>query len=189
MTAPRRALRLLALAAVAAALAGCAATGTGDDGGAADGSATVRDQALPIWREAAECIRAHGYPDFPDPEVADDGTVKLPEEVGRKLDGNREAQRACEPILARLPASVRQAMEGPTATPEEVAQLRRFAACMRQNGLPDWPDPGSDGAFPLTDEIEREGKSPRVLNGMRTCKDLNPDSEKGIKFSSREKGS
>jgi hypothetical protein len=188
MTAPRRALRLLALAAVAAALAGCAAAGTGDDGGAADGNATVRDQALPIWREAAECIRAHGYPDFPDPEVAEDGTVELPEEVGRKLDGNREAQRACEPILDRLPASVRQAMDGGTATPEEVAQLRQFAACMRQNGLPNWPDPGSDGRFPMTDEIEREGKSPRVLNAMRSCDRLNPDSEKRITFSDPNKG-
>jgi hypothetical protein len=177
----RRILHGLALTAMAAALAGCAGGGTAGDG---EEPADVRAQAAPVWREAAECIRAHGYPDFPDPVVADDGTVKLPEDVARNLDRNQDAARACEPILDRLPASVRQAQEGGgTATPEQVAQLRRLAQCMRQNGLPNWPDPGSDGRFPLTDEIRREGKSPRVRNAMDRCDALNPDPEKGLTFS------
>jgi ABC-type sugar transport system ATPase subunit len=52
----------------------------------------------------------------------------------------------------------------------------RFAACMRQHGVPDWPDPKADGTFPFVGTaLEREGKSPRVLAAARACRQLNPD--------------
>lgn len=188
---PRRALLILALTLIAAALAGCSPAGDGTEGdGAGSGAADVRAQVEPIYREAAECIRTHGYPEFPDPVIADDGTVaELPENVQRILEQRKATlEPACQPILDRLPASVREAQEGGhTATPEEVAMLRRFAACMRQHGVPDWPDPGSDGRFPMTDQFAREGKSPRIVNGFRSCEDLNPDPNHRLSFSGAPK--
>jgi hypothetical protein len=171
-----------ALTAAVAALAGCSAAG----GAAATGTtASVRDQVVPVYRELTRCIREHGYPDFPDPVVRDDGTVELPESVKDKLEHQEAARRACEPIIERLPASVRDGRKA--ATPEQVAQLRRLAQCMRQNGLPEWPDPRGDGTFPLTDQIQREGKSRRVLNAIDRCADLNPDPKKGLSFSAEGK--
>jgi hypothetical protein len=47
---------------------------------------------------------------------------------------------------------------------------------MREHGVPEWPDPKADGTFPIVGtEIEREGKSPRVVRAGQACKELNPD--------------
>jgi hypothetical protein len=168
-----------AAVAAGAAVAGCTAAGAG--GAVTSTTLSVRDQAIPVYRELTRCIREHGYPDFPDPVVRDDGSVELPDAVQDRLDRQEAALTPCKPILQRLPASARDRRKA--ATPEEAAQLRRLAQCMRQNGLPEWPDPRSDGTFPLTDQIQREGKSPRLLNAMRRCADVNPDPKKGLSFS------
>jgi hypothetical protein len=56
-----------------------------------------------------------------------------------------------------------------TATPHEKAV--KFAACMRENGYPDFPDPKASGEFP-TFGIS---VSPTVWTGaLRACKDLQP---------------
>lgn len=38
--------------------------------------------------------------------------------------------------------------ELPRISTTEAAQIRAFAQCMRSNGFPDFPDPGADGAIP-----------------------------------------
>ncbi len=58
---------------------------------------------------------------------------------------------------------------GPTAA--DVPKLRVFAKCMRDNGVPDWPDPKADGSFPSQgNPIVTEGKSPRVRAGLDACR-------------------
>jgi hypothetical protein len=162
-----------------AALAGCAAAG---GGGAGQQGGGVREQAAPVWREAARCIREHGYPEFPDPVVADDGTVQISEQVGRTLEGQHpDAMRACEPILERLPAEVRErmgAIDGDQAvTPELIAERKRFAACMREHGVPSWPDPAADGSFTIGDQVGREAKG--RTDALDTCRTVlrNPNGD------------
>jgi hypothetical protein len=56
-----------------------------------------------------------------------------------------------------------------TATPRE--QAVKFAACMRENGYPDFPDPKASGEFP-TFGIS---VTPKVWTGaLRACKELQP---------------
>ena len=53
-----------------------------------------------------------------------------------------------------------------------------FSRCMRQHGLPDWPDPRTDGTFPLNRRLLRlRGTRER----MRPCLPLMGASAKGIK--------
>jgi hypothetical protein len=40
---------------------------------------------------------------------------------------------------------------------------------MRENGVPEWPDPNADGSFPSGSVLETEGKSPRIVAGFRAC--------------------
>ena len=56
------------------------------------------------------------------------------------------ALRACQPIVDRLPPAARGAETRPAA---DIPALVRFARCMREHGLADFPDPKADGIFPL----------------------------------------
>jgi hypothetical protein len=82
------------------------------------------------------------------------------------LRDNQAAQDACQPILDRLPAAARK---NSPPTPEELRGLLGFAQCMRENGLPEWPDPQADGTFPLPEPLRSEGKSPRLVTAERAC--------------------
>jgi hypothetical protein len=119
-----------------------------------------------VWLAYARCIRAHGYPDFPDPQVDSHGYPHFPDPHQDKSIAGR-LQGACGAILARLPAA---AQNGPVTA----AQLREetlFAACMRRHGLQYWPDPRPDGTFPLTNTpYAAEGKTGPVLAAMHACR-------------------
>jgi hypothetical protein len=155
-------------------LAGC----SGGTSGAAGPSPTAmtNDQVLAIGREAAQCMRTHGIADFPDPTVDGQGRLALPdnaqaEHVKQEMAANPDAERACQPILDRLPAAARgEHSDGPVSQ-EDMANLLKFAQCVRQNGVPEWPDPKPDGTFPLSGTpLATEGKSPRLRAAWQACK-------------------
>jgi hypothetical protein len=165
------------------ALAACASGGSGD--GSAGTGAGLREQAAPVWREAAQCIRDHGYPDFPDPVVADDGTVQLSDEVDRTLNAqHQDAVTACEPILGRLPAAVLERARGGDGggpSPELIEERKRFARCMREHGERDWPDPDADGGFTLP-TTPGFGKGPDSSAALTECRKLlrDPNGDLGV---------
>src|SRR5262249_42129620 len=86
------------------------------------------------------------------------------------------ALNACNSIKDRLPPSVfgegtagsQQADDGPG--PADVPALRKFSECMRNNGVPEWPDPNSDGSYPNQSVLTTEGKSPRIIAGFNACR-------------------
>jgi hypothetical protein len=120
--------------------------------------------ALSIGREFAQCARQHGKPDFPDPAIQD-GVLAFP---GATKEAQLAVQDACASILQQLPPSMQQRNRPPTA--EELAKLRQFSQCMRQHGVPDWPDPKSDGTFPIVGTpLGAEGKSQRIIDGRQAC--------------------
>jgi hypothetical protein len=141
LTRPRPGLALLAsgvLLAAAAALAGC-----GSGGGPATapaGSASPDDVTMAI----VTCYRAHGDPSFPDP-VYDPGDGRWHFAVS---PGSAPAstQRACQHLFPSNNAS-------PPVPQAQFQQLVRYAECLRQHGVPNWPDPDPDGSFPLPPSI------------------------------------
>jgi len=154
-------------------LAGC-----GSGGGRHPTTTTVavqggsaRQQALPIWQEYARCARTHGAPNFRDFIVDDQGRAQpsgggLSPAQFKQL--NLRVQGACGAILRRLPSNTQTK---PPLSNADVQHLRQFAACIRQHGIPNWPDPKADGSFPvLGTPLGREGKSGRFVAAAQACR-------------------
>jgi hypothetical protein len=104
--------------------------------------AAARPSANPaeVYHQFAQCVREHGQPDFPDPTLDAQGQIQLPPGVQKPPEA---IMQACASILNQLPASSRG---GSSATPDP-AMMRRFAQCMRDHGIDDWPDPDANGRF------------------------------------------
>jgi len=131
------------LAAMALLTAGCG----GDDGtaraipsarGGGGASAAPAATSEPDPLAYSQCMREHGVPNFPDPV---DGRLSID---GRKLgvdpEGSvfRAADAACQSLMPPRDAS--------RPAPPEVREAGlKYSACMRENGLPGFPDPDSGG--------------------------------------------
>jgi hypothetical protein len=153
---------LIAVTALAAALAvtGCRGdTDKGDGVATAGGTPTSNasgnnsnagadtgDMAEKM-RKFASCMREHGI-DMPDPEVDDQGRVKMQIGEGGQEGGAapvdkdkfEAAQKECQQYLPN-------GGEPPKMDPADVEKMRQFAKCMRENGIPDFPDPQPDGGM------------------------------------------
>jgi hypothetical protein len=168
----RRHLHAGALALTALLVAGGCQSGGAKASPGASPSAMSDTQLLTIGREYAQCIRDHGIPNYPDP-VVDSGRLAMPPDADggsakQALQGNQAAQDACRSILDRLPASARK--DHPP-TPEELQQMLRFSQCVREHGVPEWPDPTNDGVFPIIGTpLEGEGKSARTVAAFQACR-------------------
>ena len=169
----RLAAHVAALAALAAALAGCGTAGGGDDGAAPGGTASLRDQAAPVYRDFARCVREHGYPDFPDPVIKDDGSAEIPPAAEEALNRREATLRpACEPILRRLPAALARdnGDEGAgQASPAQIAERKRFAKCVREHGASDFPDPDATGAIIMADSDGRTTFDRATVTAFEAC--------------------
>jgi hypothetical protein len=122
-----------------ASLSGGGATTTTTGGAAKDAARDPQQAAL----DFARCMRQHGV-DMPDPEVDDQGRIRVRVGPGGAGGGSRPdpakleaAQEACGGLLGggdgdrQLDPAARDAMVA-------------FARCMREHGI-DMPDPTGDG--------------------------------------------
>src|SRR4051794_904427 len=130
-------LRPLAALAVVALIsltgAGCGSnapseTGTGNSSSSsgADTKLTARDKAVKF----AECIRAHGVSDFPDPDAKND----LQYGVSVTPAVWKQATTACKDLQPPGTLSSKR-------TPKQQSAGLRFAQCVREHGVKDFPDP------------------------------------------------
>jgi hypothetical protein len=130
---------LAALATVALIGAGCSngsaengntGTGTssssGTTGSGANNKLSARDKAVKF----AECIRAHGVSDFPDPNEKNQFEYGVSVTVAVWT----RATTACKDL--QPPGT----LSGKRSTKQQSAALR-FAQCVRDNGVKDFPDP------------------------------------------------
>jgi hypothetical protein len=153
------------LLAAATVLAGCGSSPghAGGTGSARAGSATPDDQTMAI----VTCYRTHGDPSFPDP-VYDpgDGRWHFAVSPGSAPLGT---QQACQHLFPSSNAS-------PPVPQAQFQQLVRLAECLRQHGIPNWPDPDPDGSFPLPPSLLH--KSPNWSQATRACAQFWPASGK-----------
>ncbi|MFL5832317.1 MAG: hypothetical protein ACJ76X_20575 [Solirubrobacteraceae bacterium] len=136
-----RVVGLVALAAVALISAGCGSNASSDSGTASSTSntssagttrsgATTKLTAQEKAVRFAECMRANGVPHFPDPSPKGDYNfgVDVSKEVFTKAV---DACKALEPPGA---------LSGKRTVKQQSASLR-FAQCVRDHGVKDFPDP------------------------------------------------
>jgi hypothetical protein len=158
---PPAALALVALIGLVGA--GCS-TGPADSGAAptassAGSGAADRDKGVRF----AECIRGNGVSDFPDPDASGDydyGVSVSPEVWTKAVDACKDLQ----------PPGTLSA----DRTPEQQEQGLRFARCMRENGVPDFPDPVDGEPLINTYKIPSSGKKGgmTILNAaIDKCRD------------------
>ena len=57
-----------------------------------------------------------------------------------------------------------------------------FASCMRSHGVPNFPDPNSDGVIPLLRMSRIDPGSPVVLTAFKACEQLEPKIGPRIEF-------
>ncbi|MGI5238364.1 hypothetical protein [Dactylosporangium sp. CA-139066] len=161
-------IRLLAALATATltlpagALAGCDGS---SPGAAATTAAGAGNRAA--LADAAQCMRANGFPDYPDP-VETNGTWAFPQSAA---DMAQKPAPECTDLFRRAGALPGPA--GRAVTPEELVKLRKWGDCIRANGLPDWPDPDADGIFHPQPAAPAED-DPRWVKADTACRGLEP---------------
>ena len=127
----------------AALLAGCGGTGGPSSrapGGGTTATVMSSDGQGAALRAAAQCIREHGLPSYPDPVLTASGQVYTDVQTFRLAPDPvaNAIQQACATLMAR-------AGFDPTSEPPAPAALVRAgvraAQCMRAHGLPNVADP------------------------------------------------
>nr|WP_296070066.1 hypothetical protein [uncultured Actinoplanes sp.] len=156
----------LVLALVPAACAGNAETpavATAQDGtkaASAGPSATPsRDPDAPL--KFSRCMREHGITWFPDPDNSGRMTIKVPQSQDpKKFDA---ARQACEKLMP-------DGGENHQPNPEDIERARQMAKCMRENGVPDFPDPQPNGSIRLDrDKISSKPGDPTFDKAEKAC--------------------
>jgi hypothetical protein len=119
----------------------------------------------------ARCMRSHGVRSWPDPEssgVFDKSELTLQR---LRVSGSRlqAAQNACRRLLpggggGPSPAQVRQMK----------AQALAFSRCVRNHGVPSFPDPGSDGRIPDPAAVGIDQGSPKFEAANQSCRRYRP---------------
>jgi hypothetical protein len=115
-----------------------------------------------LWLQYASCLRQHGGNE-PDPTFNGSGDPQWT--VNLKVMP-RAAQDACAPILQSLGLNTSQP---PSAA--RLAALTRFAQCIRQHGVADFPDPDSQGNYPTHGDPTTEAG---WAVAYQACKSLEP---------------
>ncbi len=172
---------LAALAMVALLSAGCsnalAGPGTGRSGGNNTATAQIdsnggNNTAANHQQAAkfAECMRANGVREFPDPDAS--GTLTIDGIANRsRVDTSsaafKQAIAACKDLQ---PAG----FIGHKRTAQEQENALKFAQCIRDNGVKDFPDPTPDGPLVDTNRIlSAAGNGIAAINAaMQKCRDL-----------------
>ncbi len=106
--------------------------------------------------EYAQCMRKNGVPNFPGPNANGDFLFKggpggngvnpnsaqfqAPEFQAPEFQAPefQAAEKACKSLAPAAPT--------PAQANDFMAQALKFSACMRQNGVPNFPDPKENGA-------------------------------------------
>jgi hypothetical protein len=170
MNRKRWSLAALALIAIGVLISACgssstAGTSTGSGGG---------NNAAPNAQKAvkfAECMRSNGVSEFPDPGASGsftiDGIVN-----GSSLNPNtpafKQALSACRDLE---PAG----FMGSKRSPRQQDAALKFAQCIRENGVTDFPDPIPNGPLVDTNRI-RSAAEPGGMSilraAMQKCRDV-----------------
>jgi hypothetical protein len=157
---------LVALAALALGVAGCGSS-SGDSGSASAASGGGGSDSTKLV-QYAQCMRKNGVPSFPDPV---NGQLNLQVTPGGALDPSspqwKAAQQACKSLE---PPGLQP---GSAQSNQQQSQALKFAACMRENGVPNFPDPQNQGGGFIVGEGV-DPNSPQFQSALTACRKLQP---------------
>jgi hypothetical protein len=136
---------------------------------------------LAIGKEVVQCMRDNGLPDMPDPYV-EAGKLKLDEADQQAMESKYSqeqldsAKEACKDAYDKVPQGAIENggddREMAAPGPQDVPALTQFAKCIREHGFAAWPDPNSQGQFPLGGtSLEGDPKGiPGLEDALAACR-------------------
>ena len=147
--------------------AGASATGGGKASNSAETS--TREKAVKF----AECMRENGIAGFPDPDASGSLTIDAVAN-GSSIDTNSAAFKAA------LSACQNLQPPGFTGTGRNAQQQKaalKFAQCVRNNGVKDFPDPTPESPLIDTTRIPstQNGDLSALNAAMRACRNFATD--------------
>jgi hypothetical protein len=139
---------------------------------ACGGGSPANDVAQPTGAVAfASCMRSHGVPNWPDPNSSGvfDKSKLSSRQLGASSSRVQAAQGVCQHLLPNggsgpSPAQVQQVK----------AQALAFSRCVRSHGLPNFPDPTSDGRIPDPASVGIDQGSPKFQAANQACRRYRP---------------
>jgi hypothetical protein len=184
MNKTRRPLAAVALSVMVALISGCgsstpiqtsSAAGSGTAAGSASSAgaggtkkASERDEAVKF----AECMRGHGLSDFPDPTASGEFVygISVSPAVWARILGE------CKYLQPPGTLSAKR-------SPVQQSAALRFAQCIRENGVKDFPDP--ENGQPLVDTTRIPSSNlpggMTILNAaMQKCRSFMAEAARGL---------
>jgi hypothetical protein len=116
---------------------GAASADAPPTGGSASATSPATDGSAPL--AFARCMRANGVPNFPDPSPGGGLEFKPPPAFNPGAPAVRAAQAKCRKVLPGGGPPAPGTQTHPSG--QTLAKLVRTARCMRQHGVPQFPDP------------------------------------------------
>ncbi len=148
-----------------ASIGGTTTTIAGGSGSAGNGGGDPQEQALAF----AKCMREHGI-DMPDPKVDANGRMEM-RINGRGIDDAkmRAAQSACQDKMGGAFGP-----GGGQPDPRFQEAALKYSQCMRQHGVPKFPDPQPNGGLLLKQGSGIDPSSPTFKAADKACQQLLP---------------
>lgn len=143
----RTATALTGLIATTIAVAGC-----GGSGSPSSTSASTRTPGRSAGLRLAECMRAHGVTNYPDPSATGGGGTQIKQSSGGGNGGANSIVvdgvqlNASAPTFAHaMNACQKDQPQGPPISGAQLAKIKqgalKMAECMRAHGVPNFSDP------------------------------------------------
>jgi hypothetical protein len=111
----------------------------------------------------AHCMRSHGVPSFPDPELDSSGGLVRKPLLESTLNASPSARAACAHLMPKRGLLPTQAQQE-----QHQRQQLAFAACMRRHGSPNFPDGWSGNVGQLT-AAGIDPSSPQLNAALTKC--------------------
>ena len=144
-------MKRYALLAVALLVAGCGST-------AAQQPTTTTSTG---WVAFSSCMRSNGVTRYPDPDSTGKPPKRSAQQLGVSTTQFASANAACRHLLPN---------GGRTSSRTQVvAQGLSFARCVRAHGVPNFPDPASDGRIPDPASVGIDQGSPKFESANAAC--------------------
>jgi hypothetical protein len=153
----KRRLTLAAVAALALLVAGC---GSGEEPAGTPSSPSPSLSRDEMGVKFAQCMREHGV-DIPDPKPGEGIQLRVGPDTGReKVNAALEACREFNPQGSGGPAG---------GNPQNAENIRKFAQCMRDNGVESFPDPSDQGGMLVDGSVTQD---PDFAAAQQKCQGL-----------------
>jgi hypothetical protein len=165
MSRKRRPLAALALIAIAAPISACGSNAPAETGNGSGGNALAHAQKAIKF---AECMRRNGVSQFPDPGPSGKLTIDA--------IANRSSVDASTPAFKQAISACKElepaGFTGSKRSSQQQSAALRFAQCIREHGVTDFPDPIPNGPLVDTNRIPSAASNSglSILNAaMRKC--------------------